>query len=217
MKRFRSANFFVVGFVLLLAAIFFLISKKNPVDSSAESAPHSNEEPKAARTLEVKRLPGPATDNDRVSPSTTEPAKILSPQEEVASWGKPLFEGNVRIDASRVAHQKIYRTKLKYPLIMVQQMWNATGGDLRPEDYIGERKMVADHFMVRLRDTQDFSQFEQIVEGRGMSVRKQMYANGLYLVSFPLEGVDTFQKIQKQLSEMPEVRSVTPDIFGRGF
>ncbi len=154
---------------------------------------------------------------EAAAPDPQETHKVLSSDEEVQSWGAPVIEGNVRLEDSRLAHQAVYRTKLKYPLIMVQQIWKTSDAEPKVKDYVGERKMVADHLVVRLRDVQDLAVFEQKIARDGMSLRKQMYAGGLYLVSFPLENIDTYQIMQRRLMELPEVKSVTPDIYGRGF
>lgn len=143
--------------------------------------------------------------------------KVLSPDEEVLSWGEPVIEGEVRLEDLRFAHQAVYRTQLKYPLIMVQQIWQMSESDPKRKDYVGERKMVADHLVVRLRDAEDLSSFEQKIAREGMSLRKQMYAGGLYLISFPLENINTYQEMQRRLMALPEVKSVAPDIYGRGF
>lgn len=159
----------------------------------------------------------PLTETSPEKSRQSAPLQRVSPSEEVQSWGKPLYEGEVALPESRRAHHAIYRTKMKYPLMLVQQLWRVSESDPLQKEYVGERKMIADHLLVRLRDDTDSSVFEGRIQAEGMSLRKKMYTQGLYLVSFPIEGVDTLQKMQSVLLQMPEVSSANPDIFSRGF
>jgi|GEM_PF-2615502 len=188
-------------------------SIEEPVAGEIRSKSLSNEVSKITRELS----PDSAPEASRAPEPSPQAQRRLSPDEEVQSWGAPILEGEVKLDASRSASVRIYRTPMKYPLIMVQELWSVSSSDPSARQWLGERKMVADHLLVRLHDGHDLAAFESQIAREGMRVRKKMYARGLYLVSFPVEAVDSFQKTQKRLSEMPEVRSATPDIFGRGF
>jgi hypothetical protein len=189
-----------------------VVPKELRPDADVLPATNLSQEP----PLNAAASKGDSTE-EAATPDPQETHKVLSSDEEVQSWGAPVIEGNVRLEDSRLAHQAVYRTKLKYPLIMVQQIWKISVAEPKVKDFVGERKMVADHLVVRLRDVQDLAVFEQKIARDGMSLRKQMYAGGLYLVSFPLETIDTYQIMQRRLMELPEVKSVTPDIYGRGF
>jgi hypothetical protein len=190
-------------------------------ESAAPATPRQAEPPSLAKPAEETPLSSVVSKSESetvVGDSDPQDSqKVLSADEEVQSWGEPVIEGEVRLEDSRLAHQAVYRTQLKYPLIMVQQIWQISASDPKVKDYVGERKMVADHLVVRLRDVQDLAVFEQKIAREGMSLRKQMYAGGLYLVSFPIENIDTYQSMQRRLMALPEVKSVTPDIYGRGF
>jgi hypothetical protein len=217
---------FVSGAAIMLA---FAIARRDRIakvfvhdkNSSTESTSLAEAEQPALRDTEDRPSnlsAGPSGPQE--APTSADPEathKVLSPDEEVKSWGPPILEGELRIEDSRLARQAIYRTQLKYPLIMVQQIWQISETDPKVKDYVGERKMVADHLVVRLRDVKDLEIFQQKIAREGMSLRKQMYAGGLYLVSFPIGDIGTYQLIQQRLMALPEVKSVTPDIYGRGF
>ena len=206
------------GLLLVIAASWTYLRGSNPETlGDAEEEVSQEAGSQAAPTEGAPRVFAPVAENVTEAPLQSPRLKRMTPDEEVRSWGKPLMEGEVALPESRRAYHAIYRTSMKYPLMLVQQLWRVSPLDPLQKEYLGERKMIADHLLVRLHETADAAAFEQKLGGQGMELRKKMYTEGLYLVSFPLEGVDTLQRMQAILSQMPEVSSANPDIFSRGF
>jgi hypothetical protein len=214
----RAFPWLLVAGALALVVVLFGLRRE-------AAAPLAEDSPGAGRASPVVADPDAVAPPSALETLTTPepeaaieaPPEIRSDDPDVKSWGKPILVGDVRLPDDRVARQKIYRTQQKYPLMMQQQIWKTVPGRSQVGEYLGERKMVADHLVVRLKDPDAAASFESRLPAGGLTVRKRMYANDMYLVTFPVSSAQDFQRAQDYLSSLPEVSSVNPDIFGRSF
>lgn len=126
-----------------------------------------------------------------------------------------IMQGEVELEENRFALQEVYENKSrKYPLRLIQKIWEQSPQDPNQKNYLGERTMVADHLLIRLHNNADSQNFESRLKGLGYKIRKKTMS-ALYIVSFEFDSHDTLQQKQKQLKEWPEIRTISPDYINK--
>lgn len=191
---------------MLLASLVWIFQRKDVQDLSNPSA-----EPQAEKVTEVSASEIQKS-REEVSPTLVQTPTSLPD----TSAPQALFEGEVELDENRLAFQQVFEDKTqKYPLTLVQRLWRTSPKDPTYKEYLGERKMVADHLLVKLHSPSQEAIFESHVLSFGMRIRKKMLSGGLFIVEFDLDSQDALQKAQKRLLGLPEVRSVSPDFISQ--
>ena len=111
-------------------------------------------------------------------------------------------------NSSRV---RLLRTRLKYPLIRVEE-------DVRRDQRTGaketgrSRAMAADHLLVALQPGQGRAQLEALAASLGASVRRQLRRSPVFLVEFPGAAADTVPRLIEALRRADGVVAVAePD------
>jgi hypothetical protein len=216
-----------LGIALLLLSLVWIFQRKDLQDSSN---PSLNSDPSIKSQQEKATAIATATATaTEVSSTEASSSKLQKAAREGAqtsreapvssadaSAPKALFEGEVELDENRLAFQQVFEDKTqKYPLTLVQRLWRISPQDPTYKEYLGERKMVADHLLVKLHSPSQEALFESHVLSFGMRIRKKMLSGALFIVEFDLDAHDALQKAKKRLLELPEVRSVSPDFMSQ--
>lgn len=197
--------------VLLVVALFWRsLAKQKELNSSLNSSVKSS----VAPDLSLDDSENPLK-TEEASSSLTSSAQS-SAEASVGKVEESLFEGEVELDENRLAFQQVVKNpKKKYPLTLNQQVWRVSRTDPTKKEYLGERKMVADHLLVKLHSTNQSAEFESHITSFGMKIRKKMSGSGIFIVEFEMNSHDALQKAQKRLLGLPEVRSVSPDFISK--
>ncbi len=108
-----------------------------------------------------------------------------------------LIEGALLLGEKAVEENGIRKTvrvydigdRFKYRRVRVETV-------VTPSGYEPSTAIVADHLIVKRNETKDEAAFEEMLDGRGLVVRKRMYTPGHYLVSVAGEAVPVVDLVE---------------------
>jgi len=99
----------------------------------------------------------------------------------------------VRVDArGRTIRERLLKSNFKYPLVRVEETV-ARDRNTGAAVLLSQSATVADHILIRSRESATLSDVEELAARLGGFVRRKMHAPGHYLIAFSDAGLDTVE------------------------
>ena len=195
MKKFRYPA--LAG---LLVVLFFIVRPGDPRRNNAPPAPTQTIAAVAPSenfgAVPVNTVP--ATPPANVAPPTAQELPSERDKAKIFAKAKVLTERATPPDGDgRFTKRRLIEAEGKYPFLIVEEVWqkDAAGAEVRIE----EKTMVADHFVVRVREQTERAALEAVVAGFGGSIRRAIPKSDLYLVKTPELSLDAYELTREKL------------------
>ncbi len=198
----------------LLAFLLFLfpgiLADRSATDASGEKDPAVSEPAEQVSTPDFldsafSRLPGPVSDESEASSHSQRTADTQPAGLGLIDYENILFEevGEPGPDG-RFKRVRVVETDFHYPHLRIVETLerDAATGD---EVVRGWQAMVADHVVAKMDTSLSDSEIETMFADVGMSVRRRMEPQSLFLLQFPLNDVDAVEAALARLNETGEV------------
>lgn len=183
------------------------VEEENTTNAEPAVARADRDEPEASSNDERESVKATGPDA-----SSAESIALNSSASVTASVRRVLFEETTTPDKEgHFQRKRVVETDMHYPLIrsVEKLQHDPQTGD---ENVLDRTSMVADHAVLQLADSLSGSEVEAMEAKHGVEIRKHLRQEGLYLVEFPVDGVDSLMEVTKRLNEEEEsVSFAEPD------
>jgi subtilisin family serine protease len=208
MRRLHVAALF--GIILTLALLVWNgIGRRNdavgsPVRATQAAAPSRDFGAVPVNTVSAAPSAYVAPRNAGDLPAAREKQRIFAKAKVLKERATPP-DGQGRFTKTRLVE-----AEGKYPFLRVEEVWQK--GAAGEEVLVDEKAMVADHFVVRVREKTARTELETFLTGFGGSIRRAIPNSDLYLVKTPAVSLDVYELTLARLRQAgPLLKYAEPD------